>query len=102
MVGSGGAGSTGTYSINTTGISQAGERVTSASSYRCGKGQEGDPALVTAASRAGTEQTSQGGIPGLTVFAVWLLASSKPTPSPVSPSSSCMSWRSRRSQSARG
>lgn len=50
MVGSGGAGSTGTYGRNTTGISQAVERVMSPSSYCGGKGQEGVPAPATAAS----------------------------------------------------
>lgn len=47
MVGSGGAGSTGTYGRNTTGISQAAESVMSPSSYRGGKGQEGVPAPAT-------------------------------------------------------
>lgn len=97
MVGSGGAGSTGTYGRNTTGVSQAAGRLMNASSYHSGKGQEG--ILATATSRCGCSHTSQVGI--LTGFAVWLLASSRPTPLLVSASSSCMSWRSRRSQSAR-
>lgn len=50
MVGSGGAGSTGTYGRNTTGISQAAERVMSPSSYHGDKGQERVPALATATS----------------------------------------------------
>lgn len=68
MVGSGGAESTGTYSRNTTGISQAAERDMTPSSYCGAKGQGGVPALATATSPCGCRADLVGGYSGTYSF----------------------------------